>query len=226
MLFLKKKMANNIEEYKEYYKLRAERYAGNDNWAQTYQAEKKLADFITGLESFDGAKSEVEKLTFESAKSLQKDRFAMDAKFYEKYKIIIREKYAKLIISKIDSYSNINDINTMIQEELNKMAVEESMDNANRCFQSSINLLFNYLVYSRAEVPSECKSDMNKYAEECKNSIIDVVKREENRLQYAESNFKIKPEVNLEERHFNYISFFGKEKVSELINLFKQLSNR
>lgn len=218
-----------MEEYRTYYATRARRYEGKANWQNSYNAEKKLCDFMCSLDNFDGeeTKNEVVKLSFECAKGVNKDQFLMEEKHFHKHQEVVREAGARRISQLVDNQTNINDMSAMIQEETNRNDLEVTADEAQRdSFQNCIRYLLRYERELMWEGPSEYKKSPETLKQELKQKIFDELAHVRTSVQKFVPDWTFDPEKNLEPRHLHKLSYFKDEDVQAFFKLFKEIINK
>ncbi|MDY0217389.1 MAG: hypothetical protein RBS19_10600 [Bacteroidales bacterium] len=218
-------MADNLlDEYKAYYAVRAERYAGNPNYSNSYAAEKRLSDAFQSCNSLDEFKDKMGDLNERCASALAKDQYIMDQKHFKKHKEAVRVLLSDRILEKIDSCNNVNDLFTMIGEESTKNSIEVSMDESNDCFIENWKLLDDIELYSNAEVPEKYKADMDRMVNITRESIIDNAKSREENNQAWEEGWKLNPDIIVEYR-FRRLLPYTDEQVQTQIERFKKIIN-
>ncbi len=216
---------NLLNEYKEYYAVRAARYEGNPNYPHSYEAEKKLSDAMQSCSTLEEFKDKIGNLNELCAIALVKDESLMEKAKFEKYKEVIRVKASIEILEKADSCKEALDLAQMVTEVTNKNSIEISMDEAHRQFQSDWDLHDNYLIYSNAEVPGKYTERMKKSAEDSVTAMKrNVEKLEENNSEW-QSGWRLKPEVNMEYRHRRLLPYKD-EHIQEKIAAYKSIINR
>lgn len=214
------------EEYKEYYATRAKRYEGKDNWQNSYASEKKLSDYMQSLNSIDdGNKDEVVGMTFEIAKSINKDQYLMELKHFEKEQEVVRAAGTKRLLESIDKQTNINDLAMIVQEELNKIDIEDTSDKAHRdCFQECIRYILQYEREMLWEGPSKYKPENPKG--KLTKKINEKLQMIRNNVIKYDPNWKLEPERNVEHRHIRKIAYYKFEHIQEFFGLFLEVINK
>lgn len=218
-------MADTIfEDYKAYYAVRAEKYAGNQNYSNYYAAEKRLCDAFHSCNELSEFKDKIGDLNERCAYALSKDQFIMEQKHFEKHKETVRILLSNRILEKIDSCNNVNDLFTMIGEESNKNSIEVSMDEANQFFVDNWEYMDLIEIYSNAEVPGKYKADMNRWANDIRQSILEGARDLEENNQHWEDGWKLNPEVIAEYRHRRLLPYTD-EQIQVQIERFKKIIN-
>jgi len=218
-------MSDIFEEYKDYYRARAERYAGNPNYKHTYEAEKNLRDAFLSCNKMEEFKTKIGNLNHKCASALTKDKYLMEKSFYEEMKETIRVKAAQRILEKADQYDNVSELITMVTEELNKNSIEISMDEANRQFHHDWWLTDNVEIYENAVVPDEYKQYMAESVNSFKESIRDNVSRLEENNSHWQKGWKLTPDVITEHRHRQRLPYKD-EHIEEQLKKYKSITNR
>lgn len=214
-----------LEEYRAYYAARAERYADNPNYKNTYEAEKNLSDAMQSCATLEDFKTKIGDLNEKCAIALVKDEYLMEKAHFEKHQETVRVLACNRILEKVDSCKNAMDIVTLVTEETNKNSIEISMDESHRGFQSDWKQTDELRIYQNAEVPDQYKEHMMNSVQEFKDAITrDIVFTEQNNHEW-EAGWKIKPELNTEYRHRRLIPYKD-EHVNEQISFYKSITNR
>ncbi len=218
-------MSNLLEEYKAYYKVRAEKYANNPKYINTYQAEKDLSDAMQSCQTLEEFKDKIGNKNEMCAIALVKDESKIEYDFYNKYNEKIRQLSSQRILSKIDDFNNSQDLTTFVVEEINKNSIEIAMDEANTQLLLDWHLLENYEIYQKAVVPDNYKASMLETTEENKQALIRNVNDLENNNDSWQSNWKINPNIALEERFIDKFPY-KKDHVKEQTEKYAKLINR
>ncbi len=218
-------MADKIfEEYKAYYAVRAEKYAGNPNYSNYYAAEKRLSDALHSCNELIEFKDKIGDLNERCATALSKDQYIMDQKHFEKHQETVRILLSKRILEKLDSCKNVNDLITMVTEESNKNMIEISMDESNHFFVYDWEYVDLIEVYANAEVPEKYKADMNRWANDLRKSILEGARSTEANNQHWKNGWKLNPEIIAEYRHRRLLPFTD-EQIQVQIERFKKIIN-
>jgi len=159
-----------LEEYKDYYRVKAERYADNPNYKHSYEAEMKVSDAMQSCSVLEEFKDKLGNLNEKCANAIIKDQYIMRRDFYEEMQEHVRILGPERILEKVDEIETSLDIAQMVVEESNKNSIEISMDEST--LLSEWNLLDSIEVYGNAEVPSKYKSYMQEIVDDTKKSLI------------------------------------------------------
>ncbi len=213
-----------LEEYKAYYKTRADKYAGNPNFPNYYDAELRLSDAMQGCAVLEEFKDRIGDLNERCANALTKDQNILELKHFEKHKEDVRALLPKRILEKLPSCANVNDLITMVTEESNKNMIEISLDEANRFFVSDWEYVDTAEVYANAVVPDKYKKQMQDWANTVRKSIADGAKSTEADLQHWKEGFRLNPDVIFEYRHRRLLPY-ADEHVREQMERFKKIIN-
>ncbi len=219
-------MSDNIfEEYKDYYHVRAERYANNPNYRNSYEAEKNLRDAFLSCTVMEEFRTKIGNLNQKCATALTKDKYLMEQLFYKKLEETVRVNASNRILVKVDQYENVSDLITMVNEELNKNNIEISMDEANRQFHYDWGLIDNVEIYENAVVPNEYKHDMAESVNLFKESIRENVTRLEENNSHWQKGWKLTPDIITEHRHGRLLPYKD-EHIAEQLKKYKSITNR
>ncbi len=215
-----------LQKYKAYYEVRAQRYANNENYKNSYAAERKLADAIISCNTLEEIRDKMGNLNELCGTALLKDQYLMEKKHFEKHKEVIRVKEAEQVLEKIDQFDNVMDAISHVNDVSAKVRIEISMDESHPMqFFGDLNLLDRYIVYTNAEVPEKYKSDMTNSAEEIKQSLLKGRESIEKNNHEWQSGWQINPDICFEYRHFRK-SPLKEEFLKELRELYRTIVQR
>ncbi len=214
-----------LQEYKEYYKVRAEKYANNDNYKNYYEAEKKLCDMILSCSTLEEIKEKMGNLNEECAIALTKDHEIMNKNHFEKHKEDVRVLSSKQILEQIDQCNTALDIAELVGKIENENSVKISMDEAHQEFIDSWEQIDEYRIYKNATVPDKYQNDMQQTCNDIENSLREDVTSIEENNQHFENNWRLIPEKNLEYRHRRLLPFSDKH-IEEQLQIYKSIVNR
>ncbi|PKP21321.1 MAG: hypothetical protein CVU05_07005 [Bacteroidetes bacterium HGW-Bacteroidetes-21] len=214
-----------LEDYKAYYSTRVERFAGNANYANSYEAEKQMSNAMQSCNVLEDFKENAVSLSNACTIALVKDENLMEKKHFEKHQEIVRVKASERILSKIDACATSMDVATMAVEETNKTSMEISMDEAHRQFNYDWDQIDKVIIYENAVVPEKYKQDMMNSAQDIKNSMIEGVDTIEKNNHEWQAGWRLAPEKNLEHRHVRLLPF-STAHITEQIALYKSIINR
>ncbi len=218
-------MSNLLEEYKAYYKVRAEKYANNPKYTNTYQAEKDLSDAMQSCQTLEEFKDKIGNKNEICAIALVKDECKIENDFFNKYNEKIRQLASERILSKIDNFTNSQDVITLVVDEYNKNSIEISMDESNLQLLHDWDLLEDYEIYQKAIVPDKYKEEMQNIAENSKQAFLKNIKDLENNNNAWQPNWTINPKIALEERFIDVFPY-KPNHVSEQTDKYCQIANR
>jgi len=214
-----------LQQYKDYYRVRAERFANNPNYSNSYQAESNLSAAMQSCNELIEFKDKIGNLNELCAVALSKDEHQIEKKFYDKHQEVIRVLASKRIMEKIDTVDNVNDLVTLVMEEVNKNSLEISMDEYHREFQSDWKQMDDIEAYENAIVPDKYKSKMQATANETKHRLIQSVNDLEQEGQKFQPDWKYQPDKNTEHRHRRLVPY-SDSHLSEQLSKYKSLVNR
>lgn len=216
---------NYLQAYKDYYRVRAERFANNSNYKHSFEAESNLSAAMQSCNELIEFKDEIGNLNELCANALVKDEHLMENAFYQKHEENVRVLASKRILDKIDQCANVTEVITLVMEEMNKNSLEISMDETHREFQGDWFLMDRAEIYENAEVPSNYKTEFQASANEIKSKLKISSEETENEARKFQPDFLMKPELNLEHRHRRLIPY-SDENLQEQLAKYKSLINR
>ena len=214
-----------LQAYKNYYRVRAERFANNSNYPFSFEAESNLSAVMQSCNELIEFKDKIGNLNERCATALIKDEYYLEKSFYEKHQEHIRILAAKRILDRVDNCSDSTELATLVIDEMNKNSLEISMDEYQREFQGDWFLMDRIEVYENAEVPNEYKAEFQSTANEIKASIIKSNEETEREALKFQSDYVMKPELNLQHRHRRLIPY-SDEHLEEQLAKYKSLVNR
>lgn len=218
-------MADLLQEYKDYYRVRAERYANNPNYKHSYEAEQNLSAAMQGCSVLEEFRERLGNLNEKCANALIKDKYLMEKAFYDEHQEIVRVKAADRILEKVDSMQTAMDVASLITEETNKNSIEISMDESNRELVNDWKNLEMIEIYEKAEAPADIKAEMRESAAESKKRMIDGIERLEKNNNDWQEGWRLNPDAVLEHRHRRFL-VYKDEHVQEMLQKYKSIINR
>lgn len=217
-------MSDLLQEYKEYYRVRAERYAGNPNYKNSYEAEKKLSDAINSCSSIEEFKDKLGNLNHLCGIAFIKDKCIMENKMLNEFHEVVRAKASERVLEKIDKYQDINEAVAFQNEVETSNIIEVQLDEANHLFIDNWKLLDDIDIYSNAEVPSEYKRDLMEIVESIKESIVSSYEDEKELLENLSDKWRHNPDIIMEPRHKRHLPYKD-EHIKEKIAQYKSIIN-
>jgi hypothetical protein len=211
-----------LDDYKAYYAARAEKYAGNPNYACSYEAEKRLSEAMQSCAVLEEFRDKIGDLNERCAVALTRDQNLMQKKHFDKHKETIRVKACDRILEKVDACKVVNDVITLVNEEMNKNMIEISMDEAQRQFIFDWEYIDMAEVYSHAVVPDPYKKEMQDWAAELRKNIAEGIRRAAASHQEWQQGWKMNPDVIMEYRHRRLLPFTD-EQILEQIEKYKKI---
>jgi len=146
-------MADFLQEYKDYYSVRAEKYAENPNYQNTYNAEKALSDAMQSCAVLEEFRDKIGNLNELCGVALIKDEYLMENAHFTKHKETVRVKASEQVLQKTDSITEIMELMSAVTEIENANSIKISMDESHREFQSDWDQLDEITIYENAVVP-------------------------------------------------------------------------
>lgn len=213
-----------LQEYKAYYAARANRYADNPDYVNTYRAEMKLSDAMQSCAVLDEFKTKIGNLNDLCAVSLMKDEMILEKKFFEKHQESIRVKASEKILENIDALSEVMALISMVNEVMNKNMIEISIDEAHRQLMYDWDLIDEAHIYANAVVPDNYKNKMQQLSGDLKKSVKENLAKLTENMHAWQADWKIKPELNLEYRHRRLIPFNG-DIIKDQIEKYRNILN-
>jgi len=218
-------MSDLLQDYKDYYRVRAERYAGNPNYKNSYEAEKNLSEAMQGCSELEEFRDRIGNLNELCAVALVKDKNIMENAFYKEFQEVVRAAVSERILEKADQFTAVFDLINMVNTEETRGMREISLDEANRIFHHCWMYLDRLEIYSQAVVPAEYESDMKKMISYYTDSIRESVKNMEEQMNLLDPAWRHNPNVVTEYRHRRLLPY-KEEHIIEQLSKYKQLINQ
>ncbi|MCB0477584.1 MAG: hypothetical protein KDC84_05450 [Crocinitomicaceae bacterium] len=216
-------MSDLLTQYKEYYKVRKERYEDNPNYPNTYQTENAMYEAMNSCAELGEFKEKLGNLNEQNAVNLTIDEYTMRKKYFDELGEPVRVLAANRILEKCKSLSTTQEVITVAQEEENKNSIEISMDESVRYFISDEwKYMDDIEIYSNAEVPSSYKSSMQRRVETAVNRIKESKNHLEKNNRDWDPNWSYHPEENLNPHHFRLVPY-SKQHLEEKLEQYKRI---
>ncbi|MGI6291916.1 MAG: hypothetical protein ACOXZH_05800 [Bacteroidales bacterium] len=217
-------MSDLLQEYKEYYAVRAKRYANNPNYKNSYEAEKKLSEAIQSCNTLEEFKDKLGNLNHLCGIALIKDRYIMENKMLSEFEEVVRVKASERVLEKIDEYQDIDEAMVFVNETETSNMIDVQLDESNQIFIDCWKQLDEIDIYSNAEVPSEYKSYFMKIVDLVKEIIISSYKDEKELLKNLTEKWEHNPDIIMEHRHKRHLPYKD-EHIKEKIAQYKSIIN-
>ncbi len=218
-------MDDILQQYKDYYRVRAERFADNPKYTNSYTAESNLSGAMQSCNELIEFKDKIGNLNELCANALIKDEYLIEQDFYNKHKEEVRVLAAKRILEKIDSCEDVNAVITLVLDVTNKNSVEISMDEYHREFQGDWKQMDDIEIFENAVVPSKYQSKMKETADDIKKRLVESIQGLEEEAHKFQPDWKYKPDLNTEHRHRRLIPYTD-EHLNEQLAKYKSVINR
>lgn len=213
-----------LSEYKAYYAVRAEKYAGNPNYAFSYEAEKKLSQAMQICNKLEEFKDTIGDLNERCANALIKDDAIMEREHFKKHKEDIRIKASIEILEKADEQKVVMDLITMVNKVMNKNMLEITEDEAQRQLFYDWDAINMEEIMSHAEVPDKYKQGMQDSAKWYRDYVKDNAQRLVQEIRKFAPDWTLKPDIILAHRH-RRLSPFSDEHILEQLAKYKSMIN-
>ncbi len=195
-------MSNSLlQEYKDYYATRAQRFGGNPSYQHSYHAESQLCQAMQSCAELEEFKGKLGNLNELCAVALVKDEHLLEQAHFHKHQEWVRRQAADQILARADGCTNVSDLITMVQEVSQTVSTDISADEAHREFQHAWKRLDEAEIYANAEVPDEYRADFQKSAQDAREEVAKDVVALEQELHKLKPEWRMTPEVVTEYRH-------------------------
>ena len=208
-------MSNLLQEYKDYYRVRYERYKDDPDYPNIAANEKKIHEAMESCNELEEFRDKLGNLNELNAVCLVKDQEQMRLNHFQEMKEDVRALAPKRILTRAANATTPDEIITISMEETNKNSIEISMDEAVREFHDW-KLLEDLEIYETAEIPDKWKSDYAEYASDCRKRIKERFTDLEKNNESWEAGWKLNLDLNLEPRHRRLLPYPDEEVTSRL----------
>lgn len=212
-------MINYLEEYKQYYFLRMKRYEGNNDYANTYAAEKRLFDIISSCTVLDEFKDKIGNANEQVARALVTDEQHIRLRHYEEMKETVKAGSCRRILDLINSCSTVSELISMVNEEQNRLNLAVTVDTIYP-FDDML-YLENLEIWEQAEVPAGYKDKYAGYANEERQRISDAYAGIEKEMNNWHPGWRFDFSKIEEERHRRLLPYS-----SEVLQLQKESTQK
>lgn len=213
-----------LEEYREYYAARVERYKNNPNLQHSFEAESRLNEVVQKYDTFEEIKNHLGTLNIDCAFALWRDQYEMESKYYDSVAEPIRKKAADSILTELSVNNDITSMSSKINEITNQNSIEIYLD---ECDGQSMNWekIDEIDIYENAEVPDKYKADMQEHADNLRARLCERVKTLETDNQQWQNGWRLNPNAILEQRYRELLPYTD-DMVHEHLAKYKKIVNR
>ncbi|MEO7984590.1 MAG: hypothetical protein ABI688_10955 [Bacteroidota bacterium] len=215
-------MINYLEEYKNYYQLRMQRYEGNPDYSNSYESEKAIYEAIASCTLLEEFNDKLGNLNEKNAVALVLDQYAIRLKHYEELQDPIRAAGCRRIIEKAREIDNASVLITMVNEEENKTSLAVTVDTINPF--ADFGFIERIQIWRDAEIPAKYKDRYGQYAEEEKQNLRDAYDETEKGIGNWHPGWKFDFERLKEEKHRRLLPF-PDEVISSYIQTTQTIRN-
>lgn len=214
-----------LEEYKAYYKTRADRFKDNPNYKNSFIAEQDLSSAMQSCDELIEFKEKVGNKNIKCGIALVQDKYEMRKQHYTDMQETIRLSVVNDVIESVVEAKTAMDVATKVTDVETKGMIKISMDESNREMLTDWYLLDRVEIYENAEVPDKYKSKLQDWATEIKDNLVKSnLSLEQNHNEW-EAGWKHKPELILEHRHKRLFPY-KPEHIEEQLNKYRNILNR
>ena len=219
-----------LEEYREYYDARAERYAGNPKKHHSYEAESKLRDLFRQYDTLEEIKEHFGSLNIDCAFAKWLDQYEMESEYYESVQDPIRKKCADEILEEVEKYPKTGLSNSSVIE-LSSKITEITNQNNNEIYYDEIGgkaLLDEWRhideidVYENAVVPQRYKREMLRFANDIKKEMRERTERNEKQFKTWSKGRRVNPDLVKENRYRRFMPF-SDEEIENHLKKYKEI---
>lgn len=218
-------MSDLLQEYKDYYRVRMERYANNSHYPNLYEAEKTLFEAMDSCSELEEFRDKLGDKNEKCAIALVKDKETLHLSHWQEVKEDVRALYSQRVIAKVDQCATAMDIATLASDESSKNSIEISMDENIRAFWSNAKILDDIEIFKNAKVPSHRQASMDRAVEEFKESFVKSWTGIEEQMQPWQEGWQVKFDDVYFPRHRGYVPV-SDENLAQRVQEAKSLLSR
>ena len=215
-----------LEEYREYYDARAERYANNPKKHHSYEAESKLRDLFRQYDTLEEIKDHFGSLNIDCAFAKWLDQYEMESGYYESVEDPIRKKCADDILDVVEKYpktglsnSSVIDVSSKITEITNHCNNEIYYDETGgKALLDEWKNIDDISVYENAVVPQRYKSEMKRFANDIKKEMRERTELNEKHFKTWSKGRRVNPDLVKENRYRRLMPYSDEDIENHLKN--------
>ncbi len=200
-------MADLLEEYKAYYRTRADRFENDPDYPLSYEAENNLAKAMESCSQLEEFKDKLGNLNELCAIALVKDDMKLEYATFDELKEDIRKLAAKRILEQADGWSDASETVTKVIEISNANSMEITKDEMAIGEFYDWKLLEDIEELETAVVPESRKAENQRSAQNIKDRMRSHIVELEENLQEWFPGWKIDLGLIYEERHFRRLPY-------------------
>lgn len=214
-----------LSDYKAYYAARAERYANNPNYENTYRAELALSNAMQSCNELEEFRHKVGDLPDKCAFALLQDEYQMEQSFYEEQAEPYRKMTSDYFLERLSGCNNVQDAITLAQEANHHGSSQIVSDEYHREFIGKWSQLDEIEIYTNARIPDQYRADFDDYVSEMKQKMAqDSVATEVDFRKFI-PEWTEQPERCMEIRHKRFLPYKD-EHIQEKLTQYKTIINR
>lgn len=218
-------MADLLQEYKEYYRTRANRFQNDPDYSFSFEAEDNLAKAMESCNKLEEFKDRIGNLNELCAIALVKDDMRMEYKTFDELKEDVRKLASKRILEQVDGCKDAMDVAALVTEITNKNSLEISKDEMAIGEFSDWKQLEDIEELETAVVPERRKSENRDSAQAIKRKMQESVMELEESLKEWFPGWKLDLGIIYEERHFRLLPY-PKDSIDRRFNEMRAIINR
>jgi hypothetical protein len=212
-------MTNYLEAYKQYYLLRMKQREGNEDYSNTYAAEKALFDIINSCTTLEEFKDKIGNTNEQVAAALVIDEQNIRLRHYQEIKETFKAACCRRILDKVKQCNNVSELISMVNDEQNLSNLEITTDTIYP-FDDSL-YLENLEIWEQSEIPAAYKERYAAYANEERASVKNAYAAIEKEMNNWQPGWKFSFEKIDEERHRRLLPYSN-----EVIAAQKQITQK
>lgn len=214
-----------FEEYKAYYKLRANRYKDRPNYKHSYAAELDLSEAMQGCEQLGDFRHRIGNKNIICGVALIQDKYGMRKQHYTEMQETIRLDVVNTVLETVLQVETAMDLATIVSTAETKGGVKISMDESNRVFHDEWDRIDLIEIYENAEIPFFYRRKVRKWADEERQKLNEKINTLESNNHHWQPGWKHTPGIVLEFRHKRLLPYSDKH-IQEQLDKYRKIIKR
>jgi hypothetical protein len=192
---------DRLNEYRAYYRARAERYAANPLYPESAAAEKAMSEAIDAATSFEDFRAKAIELSMAMGHALARDQARARLAVYEETAETVRAQGPAEVIAGIDQATDAPALASLLSAIEQRTQIAVTVDELHRIWSMSLVALENVEMWQTAEVPDKWRRDLEKFASDALKSEREVWQQIVKEGQQHQPGWTFDPAVASAERH-------------------------
>jgi len=195
--------ADRLDEYRDYYRARAHRYATNPLYPATAAAEQTLAQAVETSASMAEMQQRIvgDGLSLRCGIALAQDQAAARAALYARTGDDVRAQAPAEVLANVNAVTDAAALASLGSSAEQRAQQAVTVDELTRTWTMNLTALENIEVWQRARVPERWRSTLDEYAAEGAQLARDAWKHVSAEAQQHQAGWRVDPTVARAPRH-------------------------